>query len=297
MKLFIKKLFVFLIVFFVFDKLFYLFLFISPTLEYDNRLEKVMKGEINKDIIVIGSSRGARNIIAGQIEDSLGLSSYNLSYPGSDIEFHAFLLNTLLKYNKKPKMVLLAIDNPELLILTNHIGYRYDRLYPLAKYNYINNEMVKRNKKSFLSFFLCLSRISKSNFNFSKKKKPISDAISDCGSMPIPFQKEGAIFTYDTVIKQYSASNELENKVSAFIYFQKICIENGIKLYLVFSPNFKTYNNSFEKRIKELTDKKVDFIVYDTLNVLYKNKLYYYDAAHLQSAGAEMFTNEIIKML
>ena len=83
----------------------------TPKKQYDKRLEELIKGEINKDIIVLGSSRGSGNILAGQLEKETGLESYNLSYQGSNINFHNFILNTLLKFNKKPKYVMLTIDN------------------------------------------------------------------------------------------------------------------------------------------------------------------------------------------
>ena len=103
MKKFIIQILVFSITFILFEKVFYVFLYVSPKLEKDKRLEYVLNGNMNKDLIVLGSSRGARNVIASQIEDSLTISTYNLSYPGSDIEFHEFLLRSLIKYNKKPK--------------------------------------------------------------------------------------------------------------------------------------------------------------------------------------------------
>ena len=105
MKKFLISVFIFCAIFFIIDKAFYFFMERSAALEKDNRLEKVITGKMNKDIILLGSSRGARDIIASQIEDSLQLSTYNLSYPGSDIEFHEFLLKSVLKFNKAPRLL------------------------------------------------------------------------------------------------------------------------------------------------------------------------------------------------
>src|SRR5688572_29021938 len=112
MKKFIGTLALFGIIFFVYDKLFLPVRNQAPASEADKRLEYVIKGVMNKDIVVIGSSRGARDILAERIEDSTGYTSYNLSYPGSDVEFHAFLLESIVTFNKAPKLVLLAIDDP-----------------------------------------------------------------------------------------------------------------------------------------------------------------------------------------
>lgn len=297
MKKFIYTLLLFIIVFFIFDKIFFLFLYIAPNINLDKRLELIINGEINKECIIIGSSRGARNIIAKQIEKETGLSTYNLSYPGSDIEFHEFLLRSLLKFNQKPKIVLLAVDDPSELLPSESIKFRLDVLYPLVKYNYINNELIARGEKNNLSKILYLSRINKSNFDLQKKRFSALDTIVDCGSMPISFQRENRTFLYDNNNQCYYIKNELRNKVNAFINFYQLCDKNDIKLYVVFSPNFQQHNFYFEKRIKELTKNNVGYFIYDFSNIIYKDKSYFYDELHLQTKGAIIFTDDLVKFL
>lgn len=64
-------------------------------------MERVIKGQINSDVIILGSSIGARGILAEQIEDQSNFSAFNLVYPGSNIKFHEFVLSTYLSVNKK----------------------------------------------------------------------------------------------------------------------------------------------------------------------------------------------------
>lgn len=297
MKKFLIKILLFCIAFFVFEKAFYVFLYISPKLEKDKRLEFVLNGDLNKDLIILGSSRGARNIIANQIEDSLNITSYNLSYPGSNIEFHDFLLQSLITYNQKPKVVLLAVDDPTELLPSESINFRLDRLYPLAKYDYINNEMIKRGEKTFLSKFLVLARINKRNIDIREKTFSALDTIRQCGSMPISFQRENREFVFNNNTNNYKVDAELPEKVKAFKNLQNLCMNNNIQLVIIYSPNFKKHNVSFEKRIKELSHPMVTSIAYDTTNQIYKNKDYYYDETHLKTTGAVIFTNEIISQL
>lgn len=297
MSEFLKRILLFVIAFFIFDKIFYIFLLISPALEKDRRLENLINGEINREIIIIGSSRGARNIIAKQIEDSLNLSTYNLSYPGSDIEFHEFLLRTLLKFNEKPKIVILAVDDPNELLPSETINFRFDRLYPLARYSYINEEMIERNEKNFLSRFLVLSRINKKNFDIRRKHFTELDTIKSCGSMPVPFQQKNIGFNYNSHIRNYTISDELPRKVESFLTFQKLCTSNNIKLYLAFPPDFRSFNLSFEERLRQLASPEVSFLIYDTLNEAYKDESLFHDESHLQTSGAVIFTNEIINEL
>lgn len=297
MKKFIITIVLFSIAFFLIEKLLYVFLLVSPSLEYDQRLEKVINGEMNKDLIVLGSSRGAHNIIAGQIGDSLNISAYNLSYPGSDIEFHEFILQSVIKFNKTPKIVLLALDDPSELLPSESISFRLDRLYPLAKYDYINDEMINRNEKSILSYFLVAARMNKTNFDIRKKHVTDVDTIADCGSMPISFQRKEREYTYENTTEKYDVSEESQRKVESFLKLQKLCTENKIKLYLVFPPNFRKHSNSFEKRMKQLANSDVSFLFYNPMNKVYQDKTYFYDEAHLRKNGAVIFTNELINQL
>jgi hypothetical protein len=296
MKKFIKNVLIFSFFFFLVDKLFYPLLIILPSLESDNRLEKLVNGRIDKDIIILGSSRGARGLIAKQIEDSLDLSVYNLSYPGSNIEFHEFLLQTLLKFNNKPKVVLLVVDDKSEL-MESSLEYRYDRLYPLSKYSYINNEMIERKKKTYLSKGFILSRLNRSNFDLRKKRFSKLDTIAACGSMIISFQKKDMKWIFNNLNNTYDKENEVPAKIDSYLNFQRLCTSNNIKLVVVFPPNFKSYNSKFEERLRTLSNRNTVFYTYDTLNIEYKYKSFYYDESHLQRYGASIFTNEIIEQL
>ncbi|AMO21183.1 hypothetical protein B0A78_06630 [Flavobacterium columnare NBRC 100251 = ATCC 23463] len=292
MKKFLRKLFLFAAVFFIIDKLFYVFIHLSPNYQVDNRIELLLQGKINKDIIVLGSSRGAMNIIASQIEKETGQSAYNIAFPGSDVEFHNFILKTLLKYNKKPKTIIFSVDEPFELIPTTSITYRLDRLYPLVKYNYINQELINRGDRNFTSWFMCLSRLNKTNFTLERKPTKF-DSILPCGSMPVNFKNPKLIMKYKYEISPYSIARESLIKNTAYQSILKQCVVNNIQVVFVFSPNFAAHSSAFENRIRDLALNNSKFFVYDTTNSVYQNKLYFYDESHLNKMGATIFTREL----
>jgi len=186
MKRFIVKLAIFCLIFFVFDKLFIPLKNKSPILEIDNRLELLINGKINKDIIIIGSSRGGRDVIASQIEKETGQTAYNLSYDASALVFHEFILRTLVKFNKAPKTILLVIDDDSELLLDKPTKFRLDRLFPLVKYSHVQDELiVKGEKNKYLSSFFVLHQLHRSNFNLRKRMFSPVDTIMACGSMPL----------------------------------------------------------------------------------------------------------------
>lgn len=298
MRKFIINLTIFGLLFFVYDKLFIVFKEYSADKEIDKRLELVLNGKMNKDIIVLGSSRGANNIIAGKIEKELGKTAFNLSYPASDVTFHDFLLRALVKYNKPPKVLLLAIDDPLELLPTNTQVFRFERLYPIVKYDFINQELVDKGvKNKVVSELFVLHQINKSNLNLKQKKFSPEDTIMSCGSMPISFQRAGRKWIYENSNTTYSIFNEVSEKVNSFKNIINICQQHNIKLIIVTTPNYRNRNLLFEKRIQQLSAKQAIFYKFNTANPIYKNNKYFYDESHLNKKGAEIFSNELVLFL
>ncbi|SEP54894.1 hypothetical protein [Flavobacterium urocaniciphilum] len=293
MKKFLLRISLFVLVLFIVDKGFYYFLYKAPELEYDQRLEKVINGKINKDIIVLGSSRGAGNIIASQIEKETNLSSYNLSYIGSNVLFQEFILKSVLKFNKKPKKVILSIDNTYEFVFEKTLNFKFDKLYPLSKYNYINNELIDRKERSIISKVFCLGRLSKNSFILKKEEIPTKNPILPCGSMPFVEKSKDTKIEFLKDIKKYDSKKELPEKLKAFKNIQTICKENNIQLIFALPPNFNEFNTDFEKRFRKLMLPENKIIIYNRKNPIYKNQEYYFDALHLFKNGATVFTSEI----
>ena len=298
MKNFIKGILFFGLLFFIFDKLFLLFIVISPGKEIDKRLELVLNGKMNKEIVVLGSSRGARNIIASELEKETHYSAYNLSYPGSDIEFHEFIARTLVKYNKPPKLLVLSIDCPMAFLSDSILNFRLDRLYPLVIYKHVNDELLARDKKNkVMSYLFALHRMNKSNFDIRQKKFTALDTIFQDGSMPISFQKIGENWDKTTVVQKYTTSKEIKIKRDSLKKIIAICQQNKIKLVLVLPPLFDVMNEKFKESVIQLAGNNIAFFEYDHQNQIYKDKNYFYDRTHLNNKGAIIFTGELANYL
>lgn len=280
-------------IFFIIDKGFYYFLDKAAKLEYDQRLEKLVNGEINKELIILGSSRGADNILAGDIERATKLKTYNLSYQGADITFQHFILKTLLKYNKPPKKILLSIDNPFEFEIKESLIFRIDRLQPLSKYNYINDELIYQNKHNLFSKIMCLSRLQKEQITFNSYRKTSIIPIDEYGSMPLKNKKNEEQLTFKNYKSVYLKTNESSKKLKAFKQIQGLCKDYDIELFYVFSPSLNSFNTSFFNRFMQDVQQRNRIILYDTLNPIYKNPEYFYDESHLNAKGAKIFTSEL----
>lgn len=289
---------VFVIAFIAFDKIFILVRNASPALEVDKRLEMIITGKIHADVVFMGSSRGARSMIATQFTDSTGISAYNLSFPGSDITFHEFALEQLLKTegNTKPKTVVLVVDDSDELKTSKNLKFRLDRMYPLVKYKVIRKKMVqKKEKKPVINELLVLHQLNKSNFLFKQRKFTKNDSIMKCGSMPISHQKKTFNKQFRSKASKYSTQGELIQKVRAFRSFVDMCKENNIQLIIAIPPNFSAVSIGFPERMEQMVKGHGTVWMYDQNDPIYRNPEYFFDNAHLQTIGSEYYTAQFIE--
>jgi hypothetical protein len=299
MKKFLSNILIFSLLFFAFDKLFIVVRNYTPQLEVDQRLEVLLRGKMDADLLIFGSSVGALGIIASTLSKELNIKAYNLSYPGSNIDFHEYLLRQVLVHgNKKPGTVLLAIDEPSELVQNSSINFRLERLYPLIKYPEIRDELVEREEKNkVLAQLFVLYQFNKSNFDLRQKHFTANDSILPCGSMPSYITTNKFPAEYEQSVSYYIRQNESKYLLNKFNSFVDLCYKNQINLVLVFPPKFKTRNQAFEARFKNLTKNKVLYFSYDDQNPAYRNKQFYVDASHLRNNGALLFSHDLANFL
>jgi hypothetical protein len=298
MKKFLVKLLLFIVLFFIYDKLFIIITNRSAGNVDDKRLEYLVRGEINKDVIVTGSSRGHVGIIAGNIEKGTGLSAYNLCFSGADIEFNEFLLRALVKFNEPPKYLLIVVDDSLQFIKNDKIFFQNNYLYYLVNYPYIWEELSTREgKNKFIANFLVLYKLNKYSFRFQREQHDQAVSVMECGFMPLSMQDEGFDWKYVSTESKYSPSREIPEKIDAYASILKMCHDNNITPVIVFPPYYHEYSNSFEDRMRQLSGDSIRFLVYDRENPVYLDKDYYFDDEHLRINGAKIFTQEIIRFL
>jgi len=256
MKKFLINLSVIILLFILVDKF---FLFIenkSPELEFDRRIEKVMKGEMDYDLVVFGSSRSARSIIASEIEKKTGVSSFNLSYHGSNTDFHEFVLRMYLKHNRVPKLVILGVDDYN-CFLREKTTFRADKLYPFTKYPDIIDELVARGEKiPGISSILASHRINRAALFFKKRIANEFNQISSNGSITIKGSNDKFLANseeYEQGAIIYPNKQESDTLIKKYEEIISLCDSLNIELLIAVPPNYRPYTKEFRVRLEKIT--------------------------------------------
>ena len=73
-------------------------------------LSKIVSGNINTDILVVGSSRAQHNFDPRAISRLTNKSVYNIGLDGTGIDLQAAWFFTYLRHNRKPELLILSLD-------------------------------------------------------------------------------------------------------------------------------------------------------------------------------------------
>lgn len=292
MKKFIKQILIFALIFFIIDKAAYLVLVKTSKLQSDKKLEKILEGGMDKELLVLGSSRGIGNLIGEQLEDETGLTTYNLSYRGSDINFQSYIFKSYLLHNSIPQDLFLVIDNPALLDAEPVLSFRYDRLYPLAHYNEVNDTLINLKKHSIASKYIYCLRLQSSQLKFNKINPVNNWCIDDYGSQILYGKSLNFKSTSLKSTNDYTIEEDME-KINSFIQIQELCQEKNIKIHYIFPPNLSSFNQEFLKRFLKLVPTDDSIFIYDDNKSIYRDKNYFYDESHLNETGAKFFTSDV----
>lgn len=294
MRRFLTKLFLFLLLLVLVDRACYFWLARFEDRVHDQRLRKVVQGEMNKDILVFGSSRSAKGILPQQITDSTGLSAYNLSYSGADLSWQLFLLNTVVEFNSPPKAVLLTMDDPMEFWDQENYHFPFYNLYSLLHYDCINEALIQMGEQAPESRYFMVARLKGDHFKPDFDPVEPLDSLRWDGAQPIdhyhPKKQERGYIPHDP-------SRDLESKMQLLRDFEQTCQDNGIRLIIVYPPNFRDPNASFWHRVHSVTSPEALHFHYDIHDPMYQNKDMFYDMDHLHLHGAMYFTDKLIEFL
>jgi hypothetical protein len=246
------------------------------------------------DLLIFGSSKAKRNYNPQIISDSLPISCYNAGYDGLGILYSNALLDIMIdKY--EPSVVILDVISDEL----DYTVLSYDRLtifnpyvkkYPVLWETLLLKspfEKVKHASKIY-PYNSMLDKIVRGNWKNLPEEVNINGYTPMYGTWNEPLQSVS-----------FGDAQLDPNKIDVFSAFLEKCIQKKLKVYVVFSPEYRRVKNDTRSTayIKEKCRAlNIEFITYQN-NEKFFNNQFFRDVMHLNNVGSDIFTSDISSVL
>lgn len=293
MKIFFKKLIIFIIIIICIDFIFGVIIkkIIKSAIGGETAVEKYISDGANEDIIILGSSRASHHYIPQLFGDSLGLSCYNLGLDGNGIILMYGRIKMILNYHS-PKFIIYDIFPPfDINIGDDNVKY-LDRL----KWHYSDSSINK------IFQIVDKTETYKMNSHMYRYNSKILQIINDTYQYSDDHHK-GYLPLYG-IIDKFPQNNHKKERIPKdkikldFLEQLIIDIPKDCKLIFTISPYYFQQNEEYINPIKILCDKyKIPLLDFSCDPFFNENKNLFKDSYHLNNEGAIIYTNYVIKEL
>lgn len=262
----------------------------------------IIKGNVNADVVVYGSSRAWVHIDPQILEDSLKTSSYNLGMDGHNFWMQYLRHQKYMEHNRKPQTILVCVDvlslelredlyNAEQFLpymlwdseikktTQRYIGYKwYDYYFPFIRYHGKHSVMETVFKSFVAPGSSDIGRTKGFEGMYRKWNEDLTEAKKKMGSY---------VAHPDSV------------SITLFKQFLSDCKTDTIQVILVYTPEY-VEGQTFIKNRKEIIAMLEDIaakhevpLLNYTTDSMCMNKDLFYNSTHMNHIGAEIFSQKL----
>jgi hypothetical protein len=266
----------------------------------------IFDGKINSDVVIYGSSRAWRHVNPMMINHNWHTTTYNLGINGHPFVMQYFRHISLLKFNKKPKLIIQTLDSetfwkrPDL--------YNPDQVLPYMLHNEAMKQVIlKFNGYTSIDFEVPLLRYYGKKEAFLQTIKILVSPSSN--KLVRTYGYQGMDIQYSDELKKLKQKSQFfiaktdSSVESLFDKFINETIENNIKIVLVYTPEY-IEGQEFIKNRSDIIDKyerisqkfNIPFFNY-SLDTMTLHRKYFTNSTHMNKFGSEIFTQKLINDL
>jgi hypothetical protein len=272
-----------------------LYYFLSHQASGEFAVANHMAYKMDEAILVLGSSRASHHYNTSRIKSGLMLSCFNGGRDGQGLLYSTAMLELVLQHHK-PKIVILDINSDALSEKEDERDKLSILLPYLKQSDVIKNILIKKGQFELLKSFFQTYRYNGQVFSIIQHYfLPSGGAVM--GFNPLNDKMDVSKSLNKQPMKPYS-DRIADDNVNALNLFINKCKSEKIQLFVFISPRYNddTHLNSYLKIKNICENKHVIFRDY-TNNASFKNPEYYSDRAHLNSKGADLFTDTVIAFI
>lgn len=253
----------------------------------------LMHGQINADVVIMGSSRAWVHVDPLILDSILHTSTYNIGMDGSAINRQIHKYNLFRKYNRKPKMIIQNIDYGSLGFT---IGYEKTQFFPYMWNKDFRKEFEYEPLTIWEKYIPC--------YRYYRNCGPYVLSILYLTKEPRRltkgYQGQERNWNGTTFSKVKSIHfNTNDTTLTMFDEYLARAKAEGIKVVFVYAPLYigaiKKIDNieGMYATYKKFAD-KYDIPVLDYMNMdISSDTAYFYNAMHLNKRGAEIYSDSL----
>ncbi|MFA5047332.1 MAG: hypothetical protein WC542_15505 [Paludibacter sp.] len=275
--------------------------------EYGNLKEwsDIFNKNIHADIVIQGSSRAWVQFNTYILDSVLNADAYNMGMDGTPFDVQYVKYKSYTENNKYPEVILQNVDW-DTMDKNTPVFQKY-QLLPYLNNHYFDEQLLNNkiipDKDVYLSFLKYAGEPKAVQVGFSEyvgirhyvspKHKGFMSVEGNWNESDFEKRKNGGKIHWEK-------NPEVEK---LFIEFLQDCQSKKIKVVLVFAPYYHGLNNiiidmtGLKTYYRNIAIKyNVEFLDY-SLDPVFHDKNYFYNASHLNKKGAEMFTLKLANKL
>lgn len=259
----------------------------------------IYQGRVDSDLVVVGSSRAMAHVSPEILSERLELSVYNLGFNGYHFPMQEVRFDEFMRYNRKPKIVVLTLDTTNLH--DRKTAFQYEQFLPYFRHKTLVEAVSRYEGYRMLDRWLPMYRYrGRGSLVLQGVYLAIGLATSESdryrGYRGREVEWDGS---FDEFAKhnrngyQIDCDPKVEQRLAQFVAQRKL---EGTTTIMVFTPEYKTgqafclnRNRVVESLRSIATSNDTPFLDYSD-HPICKDRRLFYNSQHLNRSGAERFS-------
>lgn len=252
--------------------------------------------KVNKDVLIIGSSRASHHYIPLLFEDSLSLSTYNCGQDGCFFLYQNCMVNMVLD-RYCPRLIVWDIQPGS--FIDSYLNQEYQNFRYLSPYyssskwvkSYVDSESEKMKYRMLSSMFAYNSKVL--NFLF-----PLVVRSSSTTQGYIPLANAGYSFPVMNGQSDETPYFVRQDYLELLSETLQRCYEKGVLVKLFVSPEYVPASRSYEEVVQDIKQVACthdsECCDYSSAPLFLQDASLFKDAFHLNDKGARTYTQMVI---
>jgi len=257
----------------------------------------IYRGQIDADLVVLGSSRAWCTYNTYMLDTLLHGNSYNLGIDGHQLDMQLIRYDTYRRFNPAPDVILLNTDFLSTFSILADPRYEREQFFPFMADRELVSRVKEQKDLTLLDRYCPLAR-------YYGYRKEIDNGVAaffgkrDFDDMGLYKGYRGNDYPWKDVLPSVPSRNILldTSLVSLLDGFVRKSQEEGIQVVFVKSPVYTPALDSFvdldtfDSTLAEIADRyKIPVLDY-TRAPFCSDSTFFYNASHLNRRGSELFT-------